>query len=202
MGFPWSETINGVIAALAAAAAGGSWKAAHRSSATADAVARIERERWHADLTPQFDITLAQTGASVAYLTVHLEGPDHLRELDEVTIAVGNDDMEHTALHPGPRATQADYDAFVWGPYRFQPRTDGADEHGRSPSPFPLVVGRGRPFFMEHTRPGGWMIGTTEEMWQQEHANQPVRLILTCRRGHEEWVIARSLDNPSTTSRA
>jgi hypothetical protein len=205
MGFPWSETINVVIATFSAAAAGGSWKAARRandaakrSNDTAEAVARIERERWHADLTPQFDITLTETGSGDARLNVHLDGPDHLRHLDAVTITVGDDDNDHTLYQPRVGLTQADYDAQIFGPYRFLPTSDGADQDGRAVAPTPLTVGRGRPFSMERTEPGHWM-AMDMTAWQRQNADKPIRLTLTCRRGDEEWVIARRIDNPPWT---
>jgi hypothetical protein len=121
---------------------------------------------------------------------------DALRRLDEVVIAVGDDDMDHTVLHPDGNLTQEDVDAFVWGPFRFSPHINGTDEHGRSPEPFPLDVGTGRPLAMQRTRPGRWMEGKSQGMWQGEYVGKPIRLVLTCRRGDDEWVIARHLENP------
>ncbi|WP_169317302.1 hypothetical protein [Actinacidiphila oryziradicis] len=164
-------------------------------------MARIERERWHADLMPQFDITLTETGSGDARLNVHLCGPDHLRHLDAVTITVDDDDNDHTVRQPRVGLTQADVDAQVWGPYRFLLGSDGADQQGRAVAPVPLTVGRGRPFFMERTEPGRWM-AMNMAAWQRQNAAKPVRLILTCRRGDEEWVVARRIDNPPWTTQA
>ena len=51
-------TIIGAVAAVAAAiAATGSWLAARRSNTTAAAVAAIERDRRHDELTPVFEFT-------------------------------------------------------------------------------------------------------------------------------------------------
>jgi hypothetical protein len=195
-------TILSTIAALASTgAAVAAWLAAKRSNATAEAVARIERDRWQADLTPQFDITLTESSHGQGLLNVHLNGPDHLRHLDEVIIALGNNDMDHTLTHPEPNVTQEDYDNFVWGPFRFRPHVNGTDEHGRSPEPFPLVIGTGRPLAMDRTDRGHWMTGTSQEAWQLQNAGESIRLELTCRRGDEEWVIARRLDNPPAATR-
>jgi hypothetical protein len=202
MGFPWAETISGVTAVFSAAAAGGSWKAARRANATADTVARIEQNRWHAELTPQFDLTLTETGGGTARLTVHLNGPDELGRLDDVWVSVGNDDMDHAITHGDGRLTQEDLDAFVWGPFRFRAGIDGADADGRGAAPFPLLVGRGRPLAMERTRPGLWMTGKTQEAWQQENVGNPVRIVITCRRGEELWAVARRVDNPPYQPRA
>lgn len=196
MNIPWGDIATYITAGAGVVAAFGAWRAADRSAKTADAVARIERERWHADLTPQFAIELTETGNGQALLNVHLDGPDALRQLDSVAITVGNDDMERTFLHPGTSVTQADIDAFVWGPFKFTHGANGTDEHGRGPEPFPLDVGRGQPRAMQRTRPGHWMEGKTQGMWQGEYAGKPVRLVLTCRRGDRKWVITRQLENP------
>jgi len=199
MDIPWGDIATFSTAALSAAAAAGAWRAAHRSADTADTVARIEKDRWHADLTPQFDLDLVETGNGQALLNVHLGGPDALRRLDEVRITVGNDDKDHTVLHPERNATQADIDAFVWGPFQFSPHVNGTDEDGRGPEPFSLDVGTGTLRAMQRTRPGRWMGGKPQAMWQGEYVGKPIRLILTCRRGDEEWILARHLENPLFT---
>jgi hypothetical protein len=53
--------------------------AARRANATAEAVARIERERWHADLPPQFTVSLERVGRDRATMSVPLIGPPPLR---------------------------------------------------------------------------------------------------------------------------
>ncbi|NEE58393.1 hypothetical protein G3M55_79370 [Streptomyces sp. SID8455] len=40
------------------------------------------------------------------------------------------------------------------------------------------------------------MRGKTQGVWQGEYVGQPIRLVLTCRRGDREWVLARQLENP------
>jgi hypothetical protein len=171
-------------------------QAAASANQTAEAVARIERERWHVERTPHFDIRLGRPEGNRAPLHIYLSGPDHLGQLDEIKIRIDDDDMQHEARPGDPEVTQADYDNFVWGPYRFPHGADGADIHGKTVAPFQLDVGRGRPLSMERTRPGHWMRGTTQENWEQKYRGHPVRLILTCRRGDEEWVLARPVDQP------
>ncbi|WNI19188.1 hypothetical protein [Actinacidiphila sp. ITFR-21] len=197
MSIHWADGTTAVTAIAGTLAAGGSWLAAKRSNRTAETLARIEQARWHADLTPKFDIALIEQGRGHARLIVHLDGPDALRRLDEVTIRVGDDDNDHTLTQIFVGApTQEQIDAHIWGPWRFTPGSDGAGQDGRQVAPIPLGVGRGRPFTMERTRHGHWMTGMTDGHWQQQYAGQPIRLILTCRRGDEEWVVARRIDNP------
>jgi hypothetical protein len=191
----WADALTAVSTFLAATATGGAWMAARRSNATADSMAKIERDRWHADLTPQFDIDLRE-GLSQAKVHIYLNGPDILGHLDEVTLTVEDDDMDHTLRTPEPGLTQEKIDAHVWGPFRFTPSGNQGDANGRTVGPFHIQVGRGRPLSMERTMPGFWMEGTTRDRWQENYAGQPIRLRIVCRRGDEEWVIARRLENP------
>lgn len=171
-------------------------RAADAANRTAEAVARIEQQRWHIELTPQFDITLTGDSGDRAKLHIYLSGPDHLGQLDEVLVRVEDDDMLHEARPGDPDVTQDDYDNFVWGPFRFPFGADGADRAGQTIAPFSLSVGKGRPLAMERTRPGHWMRGRSQEQWQSQYRGHPVRLVLTCRRGDEEWILARPVDQP------
>jgi hypothetical protein len=40
------------------------------------------------------------------------------------------------------------------------------------------------------TRPGSWMTGTTQEKWRKDRRQQPIRLLITCRReGYKPWFV-------------
>ncbi|MFE5969635.1 hypothetical protein [Streptomyces sp. NPDC056463] len=200
----------GVIAAfLSVAAAAAAWEATGRASdtaeearRTAEIVARIERDRWLAELTPQFEFTLTKEGDRAAKLLVHLAGPDALGYLESVAVRIGDDDYDHTPTQQrlgytnpnGP--TPEEIAAHIWGPFRLRPRIDEADEHGREVTVTDLRVGRGRPLALDRTMPGTWMEGKTYNSWQLEYEGHPLRLLLTCRRGEETWHIARTVDNP------
>jgi hypothetical protein len=194
----WSDGTTAITAVLSTITAGIALFAADKANKTANTVARIERERWHADLTPDFEITLREESHGHGRLHMYLAGPNPLRSLDEITIRVDDDDNDHTLRHPhvgGP--TQEQIDAHVWGPWRFLPSSDGAGQDGRTVRPaVSLNVGRGHPFSMERTHHGFWMTGMTDETWQRQYVDQPIRLIITCRRGDEEWVVARRVENP------
>lgn len=196
MSIDWGDVATFGAAGLSAVAAAGAWFAAHRANGTANTVASIERERWHEDRTP--DIRLSFTGRFGSYgnVTAHLAGPDSLGDLTSVQLEMVNDDMDHRVLNPTPEFTQADSDAYVWGPFRFIPGVDGADENGRRTGAMPLEMGRGRPFAVERTRPGHWMTGASADGWQDRYTHLPIRVRVTCRRGEETWVLARELENP------
>lgn len=116
-------------AGLSALAAIGSWNAARRANKTsaqaqatgerayetANAVARIERDRRREERRPQFDLTLEPRSPQHSMLNVHLAGPDELGEVESVSIRVDDDDKDRTHLTPGG-ATREDIDNQIWGP--------------------------------------------------------------------------------------
>lgn len=198
MGTPWASIIAGTTAVFSAVATGGAWMAARRANSTADAVARIERDRWHADLTPQFRVTIERTEGDRATLSVHLAGPLPLHHLDEIRVeVVPSDDMDRTPRLAGP-PTAEQVAAQVWGPYRFSHGANGADVDGRTVEPFALQVGTGHPFSVERTRPPHWQEGDDREArWRDQWLNKPMRLVLACRRdGFEPWVVPYEVDVP------
>lgn len=198
MNIPWSDIASFSAAALSAVAAAGSWKAARRANATADSVAGIERERWHADLTPQFRIAIEQSDSGHAKLDVQLVGPLPLHHLDRVSMVIASsDDLDRTPRLAGSR-TQEETDAQVWGPYRFTHGADGANVTGHSVRPFPLQVGRGRPFSIERTRPPHWQEGLdVNARWLDQWSGKPLRLVLTCTRaGFEPWTVPYDVEAP------
>lgn len=204
MDIPWGDIATFSTAALSAAAAAGAWRAAHRSADTADTVARIEGDRWHAELLPQFDVSIEgvtgdQEGAR-ATLSVRLVGPLPLCHLDEIRIAiVSSDDMARLERPGGP--SQEDLDGQVWGPLRFTHGADGADTNGQTVDPFRLDVGQGRPFSLERTRPPTWQQGNDRDArWRDQWLNTPMRIVLTCKRdGFKTWTVPRDVEVPEAT---
>ena len=64
------------VAVVAAIAAIGSWKVARSSNEAAATLSRIEQQRLHTDLTPDFRCsTAANEARATAVLRVHFEGP-------------------------------------------------------------------------------------------------------------------------------
>jgi hypothetical protein len=198
---PWGDIATFSTAALSAVATAGAWLAAHRSAATADALARIERDRWHAELTPEFDVAIERGEGDRATLTVRLTGPIPLKHLDEIVLrVVSSDDMDHTRTLPGG-PTREELDAQTWGPCRFSRGADGADDNGQTVAPFSLQVNQGRPFSIEKTRPPRWQTAhDAESRWRSEWFHKPMRLVITCKReGFDPWTVPRDVEVPHPT---
>jgi hypothetical protein len=182
-----AEALLVVVGAVAAAAAVGAWWAARSSSQASAAMTAIERHRWHADLTPQFEFRCRVTSGERAELRVALAGPAGLDRLDRVTIRI-RDDIPGRApvISGGPTAEEIARQ--VWGPYRFVPGVDGADQTGRRVAPFGLLLGDWRPLALERTPAPTWAADPAG--WRRQFDDQPVRLTLAClREGDEPWTI-------------
>ncbi len=180
-------------AVLSAVAACGAWAAASAANRTSTSLAAIERDRWHADLTPEFDIACRAVSSTRAELRVELVGPVGLDRLEEVRVSI-RDDIQGRArvVAGGPSAEEIA--AQVWGPYRFVPGVDGADPTGRTVKPVELSLGDWPPFSLERTPPPPWS-GGDSGWWHQEYAGKPVRLTLRCYHAdHQPWIVPREVD--------
>jgi len=186
-------TILGLlISAATAIAAFGAWKAASAANRTATIVAAIERDRRHTELTPQFDITGGEQAAGgSAVMRVVLAGPPDLDRLDSVTIMI-RDDVPDRKPHVAGGPTAEEIATVVWGPYRFVPGTDGADELGRGVAPVALRLGEGTRFALEPSLAPHWVSDFAS--WRRDYEGTPVRLTLICEReGREPWTIRREV---------
>ncbi|MGW4694049.1 hypothetical protein ACWEO1_16840 [Kitasatospora cineracea] len=104
--------------------------AAKDAAATAKEVAKIERDRWHRELTPELKFTLTRHGLGNLQLSVALDGPAGLDRLDNVTLTL-LDDRAHLASPALNDEERAEFPNVIWGPVRFTPVTDGVAEPGR-----------------------------------------------------------------------
>jgi hypothetical protein len=133
--------IGAAATAAAAIAAFGSWLAARKANATASQVARIEQNRRHQELTPDFDntLTVRDTAADWADLRVALRPGPCLR-LDEVTSTILDEADKDQWTHGLPDGlTQEEAELFVWdrGGSAREPasRLPATARPGRGPTP-------------------------------------------------------------------
>ncbi|MET7902597.1 hypothetical protein ABZS86_14410 [Streptomyces sp. NPDC005355] len=168
-------------------------RAADRANATADSVAEVERERWHHEMTPRFDVTITRlgSGSDQASLLLTFEGPPALERLDAVEIEIRDDGYTHgSGLAGGP--SQQDIDETIWGPYRFKPGIDGASTNGRKVPAAAMELGEWRKLALEQSFAPAWTDGA---YWRNQYAGAPVRLWVRCRReGHQPWVLTYNVD--------
>lgn len=191
MSIPWADIASLSAAVLSAIAAVGAWMAARRSNSTADAVASIERDRWHADLTPQFQITARRLGPGTGRASLHitLAGPAGLPHLGRVRISIRDDGYLHL---PGQNVSQEEIDAQIWGPFQFEPGIDGASGDGRTVVSHPLDLGDWAKFALSPSGVPSWHPDGTR--WREQYDGQPIRLTLECHtEGHRPWYVAREV---------
>lgn len=178
-------SIAAVSAALSGLAAFGAWKASRQANDTAAYVAQIERDRWHNALTPQLRLKLEQPDG---LLYVRFDGPAQLGRLSiRLTVRDDFDRSRVRSLGGGPTPDEAAQ--FIWGPYRFRPGVDGADQLGRRVSPFPLEAGDRTRLALDPSIKPTWYEGTEgEERWRSQYQNATLRLWADCEaEGHKPW---------------
>lgn len=192
------DSAAAAAAVFSALAAGGALEAARRSLKTADraartgeaaaqtaeSVARIERDRWHAEIEPRLEIEISAPPNRT--MTVRFTGPTALRRLARVEMTIRNHD-EHHGHDLAGSPTEEELAAVIWGPLRFRPRINEASEDGRAAGVFPLKLGEICKRSMDETlRPHWWSDG--QPGWQRSWANKPVRLWVVCHAdGHHPW---------------
>ncbi|MFM9500269.1 hypothetical protein ACKI1Q_42690 [Streptomyces galilaeus] len=179
-----------VVAIVAAIAAVGSWKAAHSSQEAAAALSRIEQQRLHADLTPDFRCAIvANEARSTAMLQVHFEGPPGLLSHGavEITVSIRNDSL-HRGSAPRLAGTETPeaVRAHIWGAWKFS--ADGCDDTGRTVAAQQLVVGEWTLYGLTPTSPPLWS-ASTMDVWHRGYRNAPVRLSITARSQGSEWTV-------------
>lgn len=162
-------------------------RAADLANATADAVAQVERDRWHHEMTPQFDVKIVRLapGSDHASLTLTFEGPAALERLDEVRLDIRDDGYTHGINYTGAEREEAAN--TIWGPYRFQPNIDRATRDGRTSPAVPMELGDWIKRALEKSYPPSW---TDRAYWRGRYGGKPVRLWVRCRReGYQPWTL-------------
>jgi hypothetical protein len=184
-------------AGIAAWAARQSHDAAGQANAAAGSLAAIERGRRHDELAPDFEVKFSGTGPNNANLHVKLTGGD-LESLDEVTCTILDETgKDHWSGGLPGSLTQEEAQAFVWGPWEFNTAaaTQVVSNRESRPRPYSRVSGKNWDLLpLVHTQPGRWMSTYSQEQWQAEYEDQPIRLLITCRReGYEPWTLLREV---------
>jgi hypothetical protein len=172
-----------LIAAIAAVAAVGSWRAAAL-------LTRIESQRRYSELTPQFEITATATGGH-ADLRVVLRGPDGLAGLDEVGIQILDErwkDHGVSVTAGGPSAE--DLAKHVFGPWEFNTGASAqvAGNRATRPRAYSRKTGKDWDFLsLVPSAPPYWASGMTQQQWLRQYDGQPIRLMVSCRLGEYRW---------------
>jgi hypothetical protein len=190
----------GAVGSVAAAgvAAWAAWlsrSSAAEANAAALTLAAIERDRRHDELCPQFEITCTVRGTTPTSADLHIAlKPSDLGRLDQVTVTILDErGADHWAHGLPGGVTQAEAEAFVWGPWEFNTGASEQVVSNRTAKPRAYSLADGKNWdvlSMRPTQPARWMTGTGPEDWSRQHRGKPVRVLLTCRReGYEPWTV-------------
>lgn len=147
-------------------------------------------------MTPNFQFRFTQDpGTSGAILHVAWAGGGPA-VLEEVTLRildeVGQDHWGH-GLPPG--VSRETTDAFVWGPWEFNPGATDQVLDGRTTKPRQYSRAEGKTWDtlgLQPTRPGSWMRMSVGE-WADQRGG-PIRVSLTCKsEGYGHWTLLESV---------
>jgi hypothetical protein len=189
--------------AIAAIAARQSNKSSSKANQTAGALAGIEQDRRHSELTPRFRVRVepwTPGSDQDLRLRVMLTGPTGLERIDSLTVMIRNDHFrrgEGTLTVGGPISEEIK--AQVWGPYRFGPGTGPdeflADADGRVTAyEAELPIGEELPYFLERTRPPTWATSMTQEQWNEQRG-PVIRIVLEAGHAdHGRWILPCEID--------
>lgn len=210
MGFPIANTIYTISAVASAIAAAASWRTAERANLaadraneaadkanlTADTLAAIERDRRHSELRPVLEIATPSAPNTPDVLRFRFTGPDELEPLGPLTVTITIRDDRDRSNDPilGGGPTREDVAAYIWGPWRFRPGVDDADETGRVAQQRTVAVGEELCSTVEKSPAPRWYAGD-QPAWDRHYGQSPVRLrIEVTAPGFQPWVILREVE--------
>lgn len=182
-GVVWSAVgaLGAVAAAVVAAwAARQSRISAEHANAAAETLATIERDRRHAELTPQFQVTVDDGGSGNRdrlVLLMRLTGPPGLDQLGGLTVRIRDDNYRRWVGELPVGATREQVENCIWGPYRLVPglgSDDGrADKTGRfAQYDAALPIGEDVAYPIEVTQVPPWLHKSQQEWreyWKSGH---------------------------------
>lgn len=183
---------------FSAAAAGAALFAARRANGTADSVARIERDRWHTDLTPRLHLEIQQEPQ--LRLAVRFDGPAGLRVLNRLVLTIRDDRDRSRDNQLAGAATPEQMAAIIWGPYQFRPRMQGVDETGRVAEVAGLHLDDTWLFALDPSTKASWYEGPEgSQRWHDQYNGTPLRLWAECHAaGHQPWTLPCTVNLPAS----
>ncbi|MGC4980550.1 hypothetical protein ACLQ18_07880 [Streptomyces sp. DT193] len=191
------DTSIAAAAALFSAAAGlAAYKTAKEANRTSGAMAQIERDRWHTEMTPQVQLSF-DNASGAPHVVVKFLGPAPLTQIE--TVLRIRDDRERGSSQVGGAPTAPQVADVVWGPYRFRPGVDGADPLGRAVAPFVLVHRGHTRFALEPTPAPSWY--PSAQVWHDDYDGTKLRLWVECSaQGHKPWILSADLTTATNSS--
>ena len=153
--------------------------AAIYSNRTSKTIAKIEKDRRHSELTPQFDVFLVNTRPDNHELTLWLRGPAGLDNIDSLTISIRDNKRMGASASGSP--TEQEVAKQIWAPRRFSPQIDGASSDGRSVPYLDLRLGDQAKFQLEKTPAPPWATHNgPNEWWESLGISRSIKISIRC----------------------
>ncbi|MGW1767507.1 hypothetical protein ACWCQL_26045 [Streptomyces sp. NPDC002073] len=170
--------------------------AAADSADTAREVAKIERDRWHRELTPELTFSLIRVSPNSMRLTTTLDGPVGLDHLDTIILTVRDEaGRDHSARPHYDDAMRTELQSVIWGAARFSPGADGVVAPGRQSIIRSLERGNFVYRQMDNSQPPSWFQDPGN--WVEAYWDATVRLHAVCEvEGHRPWIVVAEVENP------
>jgi hypothetical protein len=168
--------VSSIAAVASAAAALFAFLASRR-------LAKIEQDRRHDELRPEFRISFrdVNTTAKTAKLAIELAGPSALDRLDSIVVSFRTDGMMRDEVDN------------VFGPVRFEHGTDDAPSRTKSAA---RPINRGEFVILQVAKTTSHAEGWDDATWAQMFRSQPVRLRIDCTKsGREPWFVTMDVDS-------
>jgi len=198
----WANVISSGAAVVAAIAAAASWRAAVNSNKTSSSLAEIERERRHAELTPQFEVRCEKYNDNIFYLYLWLRGPADLERIDSLTLTIRDNkrmgqDTSTQATNSSGEPTAEDIDKQIWAPYRFDPQTSGSSVDGRTSSYSDLKRGDECRFQLTRTIAPRWNTTAGTDWCAGLGISGQLKISILCKNFESAtWTVSWQLERP------
>lgn len=178
-----SSEVSAVAAVLAAGFAAFSGNESRKANEAARKMAKIDEERRHRELTPQFQFDWDILNPPFQRLGIKLVDPIDIQHLDRVTLTI-RDSKKHHGKYSGTR-TQEEIDSCIWAPLRFSPGLEGTSQDGRVAICPELVKLDVFHFQLGKTSVAPW---TTEDWWKEYVWSLPIKIDILCElSGYRNW---------------
>lgn len=149
----------------------------------------LERDRWHAELTPTFSARAETQSNGTVRLELTLEGPKGIEYLNRVTVSI-RDFRTPEALGLEGAASAEQIADVVWAAYRFTPGVDRAGRNGRTVAYETILRPSGELVAqLEPTTSPSWSRELGKSWWSGRVGGDLLRLSVECVHEDSQWIV-------------
>ena len=197
MSVDWTNLTGAVATVIAAGAAVASWRAAKSSNRTSNLLAKIEKERRHAELRPVFSVRCEKyPNDDIFYVILKLDGPAGLERVDTLKISI-RDNKRMPKSDPTGQRTEQELANQIWAPFCFSPNVDGSSVDGRSVPYADLKLGDECRFQLQRVSVPSWNHAGGVRWWQEQGIEPFLKISILCQNSEmTPWTIPWEIETP------